>query len=97
MKNKMKERVDFLNSKAFNWCVKNDFQVYIVPVNDRGRTEYKIAVRHKGITTEGRDYIYKDGIRIESKEVLGNKIFTSVNDAGLHFKFVIENLMKKYG
>lgn len=87
----------FLNFKAFKWCINNDFQVYIVPVNDRGRSEYRVAVRHGGITTEGKDYIYKDNIKKTSREVLGSKIFVTVAAASLHLNYVIENLMKKYG
>lgn len=94
----MKEKKSLtLSSEAFNWCVKNDFQVYIVPTYDRGRSEYRIAVRHRGITTEGKDYIYNNGVRIQSKETIGKEIFSNAKDASEHYNYVIEGLMKKYG
>lgn len=96
MKKKI-QKIQTLNSKAFSWCVKNDFQVYIVPTYELGRIGYKIAVRTKGITTEGKDYIIKDGVEVRSKETVGKQIFQTIAEVSDHYNYVIESLMKKYG
>ena len=57
----------------FKWCIDNDFQVYLVPTI---MNRYKVAVRRKGITTNGKDFIYIDDVRIESKVVLPSTTFT---------------------
>lgn len=86
-----------LNSEVFNWCVSNDFQVYLKPTMDSGKGQYRIAVRRLGITTGGKDYVYKDDNKVESYEVIGNKIFKNVAEASEHIWVVMENLKKKYG
>ena len=63
---KKKKETQSLNIDNFRWCVENDFQVYLVPMDSQGKGKYKIAVRRRGITTEGKDFIIKDEIRIDS-------------------------------
>lgn len=52
----------------FNWCIENDYQVYIKPDGPH----YRIAIRNGGITTEGKNSLYVDGIERTSSEVLGS-------------------------
>ena len=78
----------------FNWCVKNDFQVYLDPLPMK---RYKIAVRRLGITTEGKDYIFKDGIKIISKVQLSSIEFKNATDASNYMPNVYKHLREKYG
>ena len=42
-------------SSDFKWCIDNDWQVYIKPINT---IHYKIAIRKGGISTNGKDKFY---------------------------------------
>ena len=96
-----------LNFDAFSWCIQNDFQVYVKPIVDitelngikqyQETGKYRIAVRRKGISTEGRDYFKLNGKTIKSKETLSEAVFNSQQDAFNHVNSVYEYLKKKYG
>jgi hypothetical protein len=96
-----------LNFDAFSWCIQNDFQVYVKPVVDitelNGIKEYqetgryRIAVRRKGISTEGKDYLKSNGKTIKSKETLSEAIFNSQHAAFDNINSVYEYLKEKYG
>lgn len=78
----------------FKWCIDNDFQVYLVPTT---QNRYKVAVMRKGITTEGKDFIYVRDVRIESKVILTEKEFKNAKEASEHTHEVREALRKEYG
>lgn len=78
----------------FNWCVDNDFQVYLDPLPNK---RYRIAVRRKGITTEGKDYIYKNNLKITSKVMYSEIEFKNVSLASDYMPTVYKHLKKKYG
>ena len=65
----------------FNWCVENDFQVYIKPLNNSG--ECKIAIRKGGISTEGKasKYNKEKGLTLYSKETLGTIVYKNQKKA----------------
>lgn len=81
----------------FKWCVNNDFQVYLVPLDPGGKKEYKIGVRRGGITTEGRDYKEINGVIHRSTETLSEKVFKNSREATEHLGYVRALLRKKYG
>lgn len=78
----------------FKWCIDNDFQVYLVPTI---MNRYKVAVRRKGITTNGKDFIYINDVRIESKVVLSESDYKNITEASEYAHEVREILRKKYG
>jgi hypothetical protein len=87
-----------LNSDDFRWCVENDFQVYLVPLTPEGEGAYKIAVRRKGITTEGKDFITDSlGREVRSKEKISDITFKNQSDARDHLNYVYKYLRTKYG
>jgi len=89
----------------FNWCVENDFQVTIQPVEwipDRyggyyGSKECQIHIRKGGITTEGKDFIYKDGVKYTSKVTVGSKIYKDSTEAAVACWDVYAKLRERYG
>ena len=96
-----------LNFDAFKWCIQNDFQVYVKPVVNVSKINgisyyhktgsYNIAVRRKGISTNGKDYLESKGRTIRSKEVLSEVVFDSQDIAFNHINGVYEYLKEKYG
>ena len=65
-----------LNSYSdFKWCIENDFQVYIKPINNSG--ECRIAIRKGGISTDGKPSKYnkEKGVTLYSKETEGKLIY----------------------
>lgn len=99
-----KEEMEMICSN-FNWCVENDFQVTIQPVSytpnrygmyDSSK-ECQIHIRKGGITTEGKDYIYKDGVKFTSKVTVGNKIYKNSTEAAVACWDVYEKLRERYG
>jgi phosphotransferase system IIB component len=44
----------------------NDYQVCIINTGSGRTSRYKVSVRRKGITTEGKDYKIVGGVRVES-------------------------------
>lgn len=89
----------------FNWCVENDFQVTIRPVDcgydNFGKyystKEHQIHIRKGGITTEGKDFIYKDGVKFNSKVTVGNKIYKDSTEAAVACWDVYAKLRERYG
>lgn len=92
-----KKATQSLNIDNFKWCVENDFQVYLVPMDSQGKGKYKIAVRRRGITTEGKDFIVKDGIRIDSKVTIGKEVYKNSAEATNNLNEVYEFLRRTYG
>ena len=70
MKKPTKKELPLLafNPEDFNWCVNNDWQIYIMPLP---RNAARIVIRKYGITTRGKDSYYdaETGINYTSKEV----------------------------
>lgn len=64
---------DYLSD--FRWCIENDFQVYIKPINYSGN--FKVAIRKGGISTRGKDSLYCKikKTTIYSSENLGSKLY----------------------
>ena len=62
-----------MSSSDFNWCIENDFQVYIVPEHSFAR----ICIRKGGITSEGRDFYYTNGVRVNVVERKGSVLYKS--------------------
>lgn len=85
-----------LNSDDFKWCVENDFQVYLVPLTRDGKGEFKIGVRRGGISSEGKDYLNKNGREYRSKETLSEKTFKNQREAHNHLNYVYKFLKQKY-
>jgi len=94
---KKKKETQSLNIDNFRWCVENDFQVYLVPMDSQGKGKHKIAVRRRGITTEGKDFIVKDGIRIDSKVTIGKEVYKNSAEATNNLNEVYEFLRRTYG
>ena len=94
---KTKTKPKSLNFDDFRWCVENDFQVYLAPMDSQGNGKYKIAVRRRGITTEGKDFIIKDEIRIDSKVTLGKQVYKNSAEAANNLNEVYEFLRRNYG
>ena len=57
----------------FNWCIENDFQVYIIPEHSFAR----ICIRKGGITSEGKDFYYTNGIKVNTLERKGSVLYKS--------------------
>ena len=79
----------------FKWCIENDWQVYIKPINT---IQCKIAIRKGGISTNGKDKFYnteKDLI-IYSKEHLGKEVYKSQKKAMNKLPEVYKYLRKNY-
>lgn len=85
----------------FRWCEENDFMVFIRPESydhyGKGSKASRVYVRVKGITTEGKDYIYKNGLRIESKLIPGKKVFKTPEEAWEAAEEVQAKLRERYG
>jgi hypothetical protein len=77
----------------WRWCVKNDFQIYLYPAP---RKRYRIAVRRKGITTKGKDFIFQSGLKIESREMVGDVEFKDAREASDYVPFVYKKIREKY-
>jgi hypothetical protein len=86
-----------LNFDDLSWCIDNDFQVYLVPMDSQGNGKYKIAVRRRGITTEGKDYAYVDGLRIDSKVTLGDRVYRNSLEATNYLNNVYGYLRRTHG
>lgn len=90
----------------FNWCIENDFQVYAYPdkmIPDtrgglKGSKEYRVHIRRRGITTEGRDFIIdKNGVQVESVLEIGSKVYKTQADATDAVYVVCGKLRERYG
>ena len=94
---KTKTKPKSLNFDDLRWCIANDFQVYLVPMDSRGNGKYKIAVRRRGITTDGKDYADVDGVRVDSKVTLGDTVYRSSLEATNNLNNVYGYLRRTYG
>lgn len=92
---KKKTELDFHSD--FNWCVDNDFQVYIKPMELTGHC--RIAVRKGGISTKGKPSLYckEKDITIYSKETLGSVLYKNQNKAAEKLPEVLNYLRNLYG
>lgn len=98
MERKKKIVTPLKETKSFysdlKWCIDNDWQVYVVPTIAK---YCKIAIRKGGITTDGKDYKYINGIRHTSQEYLGGIEYKTQKEAQAAMPDVYEKLRKKYG
>jgi len=88
-------RVDF--HIDFQWCIDNDFQVYIQPINNSGHC--KIAIRKGGISTDGKPskYCKKKNMVLYSKETLGSVTYKTQKLATEKMPDVYKYLKDTYG
>lgn len=102
-KKKKKIQSQGLNFDNMSWCIKNDFQVYVVPLSQKIGSQWsvtgqwKIAVRRGGISSEGKDLLKKNGNTFKSNESLSEKVFKSQKEAEQHLNYVYNHLRSKYG
>ena len=76
------------------WCINNDFQVYVKPVENN---KCRIAYRRGGITTEGKDKKLVNGSMFYSVEVEGEKVYRTQREAMSVVPDVYSYLRNKYG
>lgn len=85
----------------FNWCIENDFQVYIKPdkfdSTNKGAPPFRICIRRGGITTEGKEFTYVDGVKFESTLTVGTIEYKTMAEASVAMDDVYEKLRKRYG
>ncbi len=87
-----------LNSYSdFKWCIENDFQVYIKPINNSG--ECRIAIRKGGISTDGKPSKYnkEKGVTLYSTETEGKLIYKNQKKAMKALPMVYKYLKDRYG
>jgi|TARA_B100000780_G_scaffold188633_2_gene132626 hypothetical protein len=79
----------------FKWCIENDWQVYIKPINT---LQCKIAIRKGGITAQGKDIYYNKitGEESFSREVLGEIVYVSQKKAMNKLPDVYKYLRETY-
>ena len=90
---KKAEKIPSFNPDDFNWCIENDFQVYIEPMPMK---RYKIAVRRKGITTEGKDFKFVNGLEIRSTVTLTKMDFKNILDVSRYMPIIYKYLRETY-
>lgn len=76
----------------FNWCIENDFQVYIKPEHSFAR----ICIRRGGITSEGKDCYYINGVMVNTLEQKGTVLYKSQLLASKELKKVYKYLRDRY-
>lgn len=76
----------------FNWCIENDFQVYIIPEHSFAR----ICIRRGGITSYGKDFYYTNGVRVNVVEQKGTVLYKSQDLAAKELSKVYKYLRNKY-
>jgi hypothetical protein len=83
-------------SSDFRWCIENDWQVYIKPINTN---HCKIAIRKGGISCNGKDmYECKESnLTLYSSEKLGNIFYKTQQKAFDALPKVYSYLRDKYG
>jgi hypothetical protein len=79
-------------SSDFNWCIENDFQVYIIPEHSFAR----ICIRRGGITSCGKDFYYTSGVRVNVVEQKGTVLYKSQDLAAKELKNVYKYLRERY-
>lgn len=90
---KKPEKIPSFSAEDFNWCIENDFQVYLEPMPLR---RYKIAVRRKGITTEGKDVKLVNDLEIRSTVTLTKMDFKTALDASRYMPVIYKYLRETY-
>ena len=76
------------------WCIDNDWQVYIIPGTYK---DHRVAIRKGGISTNGKDYrLDASGIEYYSSEIIGKKTYRTQAEAMEGMKDVYQQLRKKY-
>jgi hypothetical protein len=82
-------------SSDFKWCIENDWQVYIKPINT---VECVIAIRKGGISTNGKNVYYnkKTNETIYSKEHLGKVKYSKQKKAMEKLPEVYKYLRETY-
>ena len=80
----------------FKWCIENDWQVYVKPINT---LHCKIAIRKGGISTNGYDQWYdkENDLTIYSKEHLGKDTYSCQKKAMKKLPEVYKYLKENYG
>ena len=87
-----------LNFDDFKWCIENDFQVYLVCLNHTGKGPHKVAVRRRGISSNGKDiHFTEDGTEITSEEKLSKDTFKNQKDATEYMNKLYGILRRNYG
>ena len=76
----------------FNWCIENDFQVYIKPEHSFAR----ICIRRGGVTSEGKDCYYINGVMVNTLEQKGTVLYKSQLLAAKELKKVYKYLRDRY-
>jgi len=76
----------------FNWCIENDFQVYIKPEHSFAR----ICIRRGGITSFGKDFYYTNGIKVNTLEQNGTVLYKSQDLAAKELTKVYKYLRDRY-
>jgi hypothetical protein len=82
------------SSEDFNWCVKNDFQVY---ATHDPEGNLRVAIRRGGISTEGKDYLIINNSKKTSKEMLGEIIYKNMNELSLYLPAIYKQIIEQYG
>jgi hypothetical protein len=81
-------------SSDLQWCIDNDWQVYVVPYHGN---KAKIAIRKGGISAQGKNrYAAPNGMIYTSNEVLGQKVWNSQKEASIELSYVLKQLREKY-
>ncbi len=81
-------------SSDMQWCIDNDWQVYVVPYQLK---KAKIAIRKGGISSQGKNrYVDPSGVIHTSTEVLGQKVWNSHKEACIELSYVLKQLRQKY-
>lgn len=81
----------------FKWCIDNDFQVYIKPLNNSGQCN--IAIRKGGISTDGKSSKYCEvkNTTIYSTVTLGSVTYKNQKQATEILPKVYKYLRETYG
>lgn len=84
-------------NEDLKWCIDNDFQVYIKPIDNNGNC--KIAIRKGGISTDGKSskYCKEKELTLYSTETLGSITYKSQKIASQNLPKVFLYLRKNYG
>lgn len=86
---------------SFRWCIENDFMVYVVPdrydPNGKAYKYFRVAVRKGGISSRGKDIHYEGVKTYTSKEVLGEVLHKSQEEAEAAAIELRIKLKERYG
>ena len=97
MKKKKKQiRTSDCQYKREKWFIENDYQVCIINVGSGRTSKYKVTIRRKGITTEGKDYKYVGGVRIDSHYWEVETLFKNYEEANEYCYELRDQLERDY-